>query len=215
MRNYIVILLVLFTGAPNIMAIEEPKYKVLKEYDEFELRLYSAYLIAETEIEANMEDAGSEAFQILFDYISGNNRSKSEIKMTAPVNVSNGDTEGVKIDMTAPVAQSTRMNSEGKFKVSFVVPSKYNIDTVPEPLDPRVTIREIPSRIVAVRKYSGTWSEENYRENEEILLDEISKTGYEIAGDPLYARYNPPFWPWFLRRNEVQVEILQTETALN
>lgn len=189
------------------MAIEEPKYEVVKEYEEFEIRKYSSFIIAETEVESNLEEAGNKAFDILFKFISGNNIKQEAIEMTAPVRQMDSENKGEEIAMTAPVRQSAQSDSEGKFVVSFVMPVSYTMETVPAPKDERITIREIPERLMAVRKYSGTWSEENYRENETLLLEEVAKTDVKITGEPEYARYNPPFWPWFLRRNEVMVEV--------
>ncbi len=188
----------------NVMAIEEPKYKVIKEYDEFEIREYDSYLVAETEVEETFDEAGNKAFKLLFDYISGENTSQQKIEMTIPVNQSNA---GQKIEMTRPVSMKPKLNSGGNYVISFVMPSRFTLDNIPTPKDERVVIREIQTKVVAVRKYSGTWSEDNYRENEKILLEEIEKADLEIIGYPIFSRYNPPFWPWFLRRNEVIVEL--------
>ena len=203
------LLLILFTFGfrINLMAIEEPKYEVLKEYDEFEIRKYSSFIIAETEVISNHEDAGSDAFQVLFQFISGNNTKREEIEMTVPVRQVDNEPQSEEIAMTAPVRQVTESEEDGKYLISFVMPLSYTMQTVPVPNDERITIKEIPARVMAVRKYSGTWSEENYRENEEILLNELDKSEYEITGDPEFARYNPPILPWFLRRNEVMIEI--------
>jgi hypothetical protein len=95
--------------------------------------------------------------------------------------------------------------------VSFVLPSKYNLVSAPLPKDKRISIREIPQKLMAVREYSGTWSEENYRENEKLLIEELNKKKIKIIGEPVYARYNPPFWPWFLRRNEAMIEVEFTD----
>lgn len=201
-------LMVFAVGARiNTMAVDEPKYEVIKEYEEFELRKYSSFIIAETEVESDMEEAGNKAFDVLFKFISGNNVKKEEIEMTAPVLQADSKPEGEEISMTAPVRQVSKSEGESKFLISFVMPLEYTMETVPSPLDERITIKEIPERVMAVRKYSGTWSEENYRDNERVLLSEVRNNKYQMTGDPEYARYNPPFWPWFLRRNEVMVEV--------
>lgn len=189
------------------MAYEEPEYKVIKEYDEIEIREYSSYLVAETVIDSTFEDAGSGAFNILFDYISGGNIKKEEIEMTIPVNQSKPKLEGEKIEMTTPVNQSAKLNADGNYVISFVMPLKYTMETIPTPKDERVKIRKVEGKTVAVREYSGTWSEENFRENEQILLEELKSENFQTIGASNFARYNPPFWPWFLRRNEVQIEI--------
>ena len=197
----------------NAMTTEEPKYIVIKEYDEFEIRKYSSFIIAETEVISSHEEAGNKAFDILFKFISGNNIKKEEIKMTAPVLQQESDSKGEEIAMTAPVRQVTGSEEEGKYLISFVMPLHYTMESVPVPNDSRITIKEIPGRIMAVRKYSGTWSEKNFNENKTRLLNALRDNKYKITGQTEYARYNPPFWPWFLRRNEVMVEVTVPEPA--
>jgi len=201
------ILIISMAGGVTVMASEEPEYKVLKKYDQFEIREYSAYLVAETEVSSTFQDAGNIAFRILFDYISGNNVKQEKIKMTAPVHQKNTEDSGEKIEMTAPVSQKKALKQDGSYILSFVVPSKYTLETVPVPKDDRVSIREIPTEIMAVRRYSGSWKEKNYRRNETILMEALEKNDLEILSDPVSARYNPPFWPPFLKRNEVMAEI--------
>ncbi len=192
------------------MAIEEPAYRVVKEYESFELRRYAAYLTAATEVEGEFDAAGNVGFRVLFDYISGNNSRAESIAMTAPVEQR---AKGEKIAMTAPVSQSRGAGSADTHVVSFVMPKDYTLETVPQPRDPRVRIQQVPSRLVAVRRYSGRWSVANYRENEANLLEAVDKAGLRTVGVPLYARYNSPFKPWFLRRNEVMIEVQAAEVV--
>jgi hypothetical protein len=207
--------MIVFMSGSKLFAFEEPKYTVVKKYDDIEIRKYSSYLVAETQVDTSFEDAGNIAHRLLFEYISGNNQKQEKIEMTVPVNQTNQQNDGEKIEMAVPVIQDLKLQSEGKYVVSFVVPSKYTMDSVPLPKDSRVTIRQIPEKTMAVREYSGTWSEKNYRENEKILFDTLKKNGLEQTGDPIYARYNPPWWPWFLRRNEVMVEIKRVSLEEN
>jgi hypothetical protein len=185
------------------MAIEIPEYRVLEQEGSFELRAYSSYLIAETEVEAGFMNAGNIAFGRLFRYISGANAAQAEIAMTAPVEQSS---QGEKIAMTAPVEQS---KADGVYRVGFVVPRKYNRETVPKPTDPRVSIREVPARTVAVWRYSGRWTEENFREHEQDLRRAVQARGLQaVSGDSaIIARYDAPFIPWFMRRNEVLIPL--------
>lgn len=185
------------------MAIEIPEYRVLEQDGSFELRAYSSYLIAETEVEAGFMNAGNIAFGRLFRYISGANTAQTEIAMTAPVEQSS---QGEKIAMTAPVEQA---KGEGVYRVGFIVPRKYNRDTVPKPTDPRVSIREVPARTVAVWRYSGRWTEENFREHEQDLRRALqSRSLNALPGDSaIIARYDAPFMPWFMRRNEVLIPL--------
>lgn len=187
------------------MAIEIPDYRVLESEGAYELREYAPYLIAETEVDAGFMSAGNVAFGRLFRYISGANQSRTEIAMTAPVEQASRP-RGEKIAMTAPVEQA---NVDGSYRVGFVVPRKFNRDTVPQPTDPRVGIREVPARTVAVWKYSGRWTEENFREHERDLRALLARKGLRpLPGDSaIIARYDAPFIPWFMRRNEVLIPL--------
>ena len=197
------VLLIIFLFVTSIMAIEEPEYKVLEEHDDIELREYSSFLVAEVTIKGSFEEAGNKAFRSLFNYIDGKNSKQQSIEMTAPVNQE--QIQGEKIEMTAPVNQ--QQIEEGAYRVSFVMPSRFTMETLPKPLNPNVKLREIPIRKVAVIRYSGTWSEENYSEHAKELFDFLNKNNHEIVGEPIWSRYNAPFMPWFLRRNEIMVEI--------
>jgi len=189
--------------------VDEPHYEVVKKYEDFELRRYDPYLVAETEVESGFYNAANLAFQRLADYIGGNNRKQEEIAMTSPVKQQPAEQEGEKIDMTAPVRQAPASGDEDKEKyvISFVMPAKYTMENIPEPNDSRVKIRKVPSQLVAVRQYSGTWGLKNYLENEAILLAAIEREGLEKAGEAVFARYDPPWSLWFMRRNEVMVEV--------
>ncbi len=189
------------------MAIEKPDYTVIKKYDDFEIRSYNAYLVAETKVDTGFDDATNIAFRRLFDYISGENVKAEKIKMTSPVSQKEVDKKGEKISMTAPVSQRKMNNGEEAFLVNFLVPTKYTLATVPKPKDSRVSIREIPGKMMAARRYSGNWSQEKYKQNEQKLLASLKKENIEPIGAPVFARYNPPFWPAFLRRNEILIEI--------
>lgn len=183
------------------VALEEPAYEVVETADGVELRRYAAYLVAETEVTGDFSGAGNAAFRRLFAYISGDNRSRSKIAMTAPVVQ---EPAGERIAMTAPVVQE---GSDGLWRVGFVVPSTFDRDTVPEPTDDRVAIREVPARLVAAARFSGRWRVSRFGQYEAVVRDWIAARGYEAAGPAVTARYDPPFKPWFMRRNEVLVPV--------
>jgi len=184
------------------MAIEEAPYTVVIASGIFEVRDYEPHIIAETLVDGTLEDAGNKAFRRLFNYISGANRSRSSIAMTAPVSQ---ESAGEKIAMTAPVSQQP---SAGKWAVSFTMPASYTPGTLPVPDDSSITLRQVPAhRVVAVR-YSGSWSEKNYVDHKERLEKWIRENGFEISGEPVWARYNSPFTPWFLRRNEILMPVV-------
>ena len=192
---------------------EQPKYEIVKIYDGFELRRYSPYIVAETVVSGKFDDAGNEAFRILFKYISGDNQKKTEIPMTAPVNQSSVTKTGEKIEMTAPVEQTPHRKIADTYVFSFVMPSKYTMETLPSPADPRVKLRQVKSRLLAALTYSGTWSEKRYRQNEAALLEVVINAGFVTVGEPIFARYNSPFTLWFLRKNEVLVEVKEGTDA--
>jgi len=204
MKHFLVITTVtalLVTGAINAMAIEEAEYTVIKKDNHFEIRDYAPHIIAETVVQGNLEDAGDIAFKKLFGYISGDNRSRDNVSMTAPVSQK---PNGEEIKMTAPVAQQRDKES---WVVSFMMPGSYTMKTLPEPADKEITLRQVPARRMAAIRYSGFWSEEGYLRHKAELESWIDKMGLTIVGVPIWARYNPPFMPWFLRRNEVLIPI--------
>ena len=182
-------------------AIEKAKYTVIKKEGDIEIRKYEPYIVAETFSSGELKEAGNEGFRRLFDYISGNNTQKQSIPMTTPVEQAAGP---AKIAMTAPVTQEKRGTS---WRITFLMPAKYSIDSLPEPKDERVKLVQEPARVVAAVRYSGTWSKEGYEENKALLEEYILKNGFSQAGSPVWARYDPPFMPWFLRRNEVLIPV--------
>jgi hypothetical protein len=151
---------------------------------------------------------GNQAFHILAAYIFGENQAQAKMEMTASVNQRPAAGQGEKMAMTTPVTQRPK-GGEGSdtFVLSLVMPSGYSLDSLPVPLDPRVLLCEEPAKLMAVRSYSGRWTEANYRENESLLLALIEKAGLTHVAPPVYARYNSLFSLWFLRRNEAMVEV--------
>ena len=183
------------------MAVEEAEYTVVLKEERFEVREYESHIIAETIVEGDFEDAGNEAFSRLFKYISGNNKSRQKVAMTAPVGQA---AESQKINMTSPVSQK---QVEGRWAVSFMMPASFTLETLPEPEDQNVVLRQVPGRLMAAVRYSGLWSEKGYMRNRARLEAWIDEKGFNTVGEPVWARYNPPFMPWFLRRNEILVPI--------
>ena len=195
------ILLLLLTGATTAMATEEAPYTVIKTDDIFELREYAPQVLAEIIVDGDLEGAGNKAFRPLFRYISGDNKSRGKIAMTAPVSQ---EQKGEKISMTAPVSQQS---VQGKWAVSFMMPASYTMETLPTPDDPNIKLRQVPARRVAAVRYSGFWSEEKYLLHKEKLEKWIKDNRYTVTGEPVWARYNPPFTLWFMRRNEILIPV--------
>jgi len=140
-----------------------------------------------------VDGLGDGGFSILVNFITGNNQKKSSIAMTAPV-------VSEQIAMTTPV-----LSDSGS--LAFVMPEGLTAETTPEPLDERVKIVEIPQRVVAALRFSGRWSNSLFNKKSKELLEILKKAGVRTAGSVFSMRYNGPFTPWFLRRNEVAVEV--------
>jgi hypothetical protein len=183
------------------VSLEKAQYTVLEKSGSIEIRQYQPYIVAETLVDADFNNAGNIAFRRLFSYISGNNRTKESIAMTAPVAQ---QPTSEKIAMTAPV---TQQKSADKFAISFVMPSKYTMETLPKPLDSNVVLRQIPAYKAAAIRYSGTWSKKNYDKQKALLDKFIKDKSLKAVAEPVWARYDPPFQLFFLRRNEILIPI--------
>jgi hypothetical protein len=182
-------------------ATEEPDYEVVRKLDNVELRQYAPYVVAEVVLNATADEAGNQAFPILAGYIFGKNKGEKKFAMTAPVTQT---AVPVKMEMTAPVTQSA---VAGGMRVQFVLPKGVTLASAPEPLDPRVQLRLVPAGQWAAIRYSGTWSQSNYEEHLALLQAALDKAGVATQGEPVLARYNAPFTPWFLRRNEIWLAV--------
>ena len=196
MRRFLLIL-TLATMSSASHAIEEPDYAVVRKFDNVELRQYAPYVVAEVVLNTPAEDAGSQAFPILAGYIFGKNKGERKFAMTAPVTQTAAP---MRMDMTAPVTQGA---VAGGTRVQFVLPKGLTLAAAPEPIDPRVQLRVVPAGTWAVIRYSGTWSQSNYLEHLGELKASLDAAGVATQGEPVLARYNGPFTPWFMRRNEI------------
>jgi len=206
------------------MAIEEPKYEILRTDGNIEIRKYQPKLIAEVLVEGDLNLASSKGFRKIAAFIFGNNRagrtedsgSAARISMAAPVVIKpqgRSSTNSEKIAMTAPVIVAPRiesiasMQSASRWLVSFVMPSKYSLATLPLPNDPEVKIREIPGTTVAVLRYSWLNGIDRVQKKTEELNHWLAANHYVTLGTPQLARYDPPWTLPMLRRNEIMVEV--------
>ena len=195
----------LSTFAMPSHATEEPEYQVVRTLADIEVRQYAPYAAAEVTVPGPADEAGNQAFPILAGYIFGKNKGERKFAMTAPVTQA---VAPVKMEMTAPVTQSV---TAGGFVVQFVLPKGVTVANAPEPLDARVQLRAITPAPVAVIRYSGFWSASNDSEHLEKLKTAMRGGDLLWTGDPVYARYNAPFTPWFLRRNEIWLYLAQAK----
>ncbi|AQP44649.1 SOUL family heme-binding protein [Tessaracoccus flavus] len=182
---------------------QEQPYDVLSSFRDFEVRRYPAHLVAEVGVDASFTRAGNEAFGVLVAYISGRNSTRGKVAMTAPVLQ---EQASAAIEMTSPVVQQPGGKS-GRHVVAFVMPAEFTLDTLPTPADPRINVREVPAHVAAVRSFTGRWTEHVYELQLNELRGAVEQAGLEVSGPPLFARFDPPWTPWFRRRNEVVLPV--------
>ncbi len=173
----LLLIIMLATFPGAAMALEEPTYEILLRKGDIEFRQYDPYIVAEVTVSGD-----NRAFRILAGYIFGDNVEQEKMQMTAPVERRDRDH-------------------------AFVMESRYSMDSLPTPNDDRIRLRERPARVVAVRQFSGRWSEQSFAKHERALLDGLASLGVETTGEPELARYDSPFTLWFLRRNEIIVPV--------
>lgn len=187
---------------------EQQPYELVHRYPHFELRRYPAHVVAEVQVNATFDRAGNAAFRHLFNYISGSNTARQKLAMTAPVIQGTGPSQ--KLAMTAPVVQSGPLpgtDAPADFVVAFVLPAGLTAGTAPVPANPDVKIREVPGSLAAALRFSGSGSEAAFARRNNGLQAALTLAGLTAIGPPRFARFDPPFKPWFLRRNEVVQDV--------
>lgn len=187
------------------MAAKTPAYEVVKHEDSFELRRYESYLTASVHVTAaDHAGAMSVGFDVLADYIFGNNHAADRISMTVPVTAGRACCE--KIPMTAPV---TSEGTEGEYVVSFTMPSGYSLADLPRPNNAAVSIEQVEAHLAAVSRFGGSLSESAQAEALQGLETWIRQQGLVTVGGPIVAQYDPPWKPGFARRNEIMIVVRQ------
>lgn len=196
--------------APRALAaggVEEPSFEIVARHDDFEVRRYAPRIVAETTVLARPGEAGRAAFSILAGYIGGHNRGSQKISMTAPVETH------PEIAMTAPVTAQRqadgRTGKDGRqaYVVTFTMPAKWTMQSLPTPEDPRVKLRRVERQTLAVIRFSGRPGPTQVDERKRSLLEAVRAEGYTPTSTPAFAQYDPPWTPAFMRRNEVWVEL--------
>jgi len=213
------ILTIGLTAGSMVMAVEEPKFEVTAQDGNREVRRYAPVIVAETYVEGDMDAASRQGFKLIADYIFGNNqlagtaaeKASEKIAMTAPVTAEPVPASG-KIAMTAPVtvepaAAAASMASATQWRIHFVMPSQYSMQTLPKPNNEAVKLRAVPARTFAVLSYSGFNTASRVQEKTDELASWMKSKNLEAVGVPQLARYDPPWTLPMWRRNEIQMEI--------
>ena len=195
MKQILVIIIMLFS-TPAWAEYEQPSYKVILEQDKFSIRDYSEVIVVETEVVASRRDATSEAFRKLFRYISGNNEANLEISMTSPV-------------------AQTLTNQDGEigenWAVRFFLPRSLSEENIPKPSETGVAVVKLKTQKYGSVSFKGTQNDKKVSENLAKLEAFIAENDYEVSGPPVYAFYDPPFIPWFLRDNEILLPVIANQ----
>ena len=194
--------------ASTVMATEEPKFTVIEKSEPFELRTYAPQLVAEVKVEGDLDVASSQGFRLIAAFIFGQNQVSEKISMTVPVGIE--ATQSTKIAMTVPVGiEASKDSATGvnQWVFSFVMPSEYTMATLPKPLNPLVTIRELPAQRRAAITFSGFYNEAKVLEKTRALEEWIKSKQWQATGSPQFARYNPPWSIPFMRRNEILIPV--------
>ncbi len=165
------------------MALEEPDFSVIAEFDRFEVRRYDPYLVAEVDVAS-----GNSGFRTLAGFIFGDNSDSEKMEMTAPV-------------------ESRPSVHDGLDTYSFVMEKEYTLDTLPRPNDETIRVLERPARVVAARRFSGRWTEASFRQELAVLRQALETNNIEANGPAEQARYDSPFTLPFMRRNEVIIPV--------
>jgi len=170
-----------------------PAYDIVLAQEAFELRDYAEVLVVATQVTASRRDAAGDAFMRLARYIGGDNIA------------------GMEIPMTAPVAQ-TRAAEDGdeNWSIRFYLPGDMTADSAPAPTEAGVALLTLPSQRFASISFRGLQSDKKVAGKTAELKAFIVAQGYDVAGPPVYAFYDPPFIPWFLRDNEILLPVTRT-----
>lgn len=186
-----------------IRTLEEPKYTVESRKDGYEIRQYAPTLAATTLVRGSTFNTGlNEGFRRIADYIFGNNTTKSSIAMTVPVQESS--TTSAPIAMTVPVLEQ---GSNTERTISFIMPSAYTLETIPQPNNPDVVLVQNPARRVAALRFSWFGNAARVEAKKRELAEMLARDNVAILSEPAVAFYNPPFTPPFMRRNEILIDV--------
>ena len=187
-----------------IMAIEQPAYETVKRDGNFEVRRYNGYIRAIVEENGEMDAALEQGFRVLFNYITGGNKAWKKIPMTAPVTEEIGERKE-HIPMTVPV--TVDMAGESTYRIAFIMPGRYTLDTLPVPDDKGIRFEEVPDHNEAIVLFSGHSHEPRVKEKIGELAEWMRANGLAPKSSFRLARYDPPWIPGFLRHNEIWVDV--------
>jgi hypothetical protein len=177
---------------------EQQEFTVIERRGDYEVRHYPEHLVAEVRLDSDFENAGTAAFRRLVSFIGGANAARRNIAMTAPV---------LQMPLGAEGGTASADRRRGEQVVSFVLPAAMTAQEPPVPLDPKIVVRRMPEERAAVVRFSGRWTWSAYQAHVEQLTAALARDGMTPSGPARFARFDPPWTPWFLRHNEVVIPV--------
>ena len=187
--------------------LERPSYSIVEKRRGYEFRMYEPYIVAETEVSGDYERASSAGFGILAGYIFGSNTRREKMAMTAPVAMEKKQARE-KISMTVPVLMKPKDEQRAEaYTMSFMMPSKYTMDTLPNPDNQAVQLHRVQKRKVAAIRFTMVANVDRIEKKTAELKKALRRDGLTVVSEPEIARYNAPFSNPLLRRTEILIEI--------
>ena len=196
MTRILTIIALLF-ATPAWAGYEQPQFEVVLQKENLAIRDYASVMVVEVQVAASRRDAAGDAFRSLFKYISGNNEDNLEIPMTSPV--------------AQTQVPKTSNNEDDKWAIRFFLPRKIIDEGAPLPEEDGVNLVNLKAQRYASVSFKGTQNDKKVAKYSAQLREFIVQNGYQVSGQPIYAFYDPPFVPWFLRDNEILLPIAKVE----
>ena len=203
--GFVAVVTAAVAAGPIMSRVEQPKYELTSTHGEIETRSYGPMIVARTVVNGDRKSAINEGFRLIAAYIFGENEHNVKVEMTAPVRQASQQN----IAMTAPVTQQIHGES---WTIQFIMPSEWSMDTLPLPMDERVTLTPVSPKQMLVIRFSGSASDALMRSKTTELMNYAKKRHLEVQGEPIFAFYNPPWTLPFLRRNEVMIQLADTSS---
>ena len=192
-----------FTVGAAMADVNEPVFKLVSQDGDVEIRDYSPVLVAQMSFVGNRDRAVRAGFELLSGYISGDNEATQKIAMTAPI----AQFRSSMLTATLPGKGQETTDEAAEWTVRFMMPNGFTLNKLPKPDDRRITVVEVPARRVAALRFSGLWTDSNFTTHRDQLAAWLKSKGLKPVGEPTYAYYDPPWQPFFWRRNEILWDI--------
>lgn len=164
---------------------EKQKFSVLHKDGDFEIRRYYPVIMASVEMPGSYSNMSSTGFRELAGYIFGGNEKQKKIAMTAPVHVAMADSTST---------------------MSFVMPSNFQMEELPEPKSEKIRLHETGTAVTASISFKGYANDKVIQKKTKELKDRLRSRGIHFRNDFRFLGYNPPYRV-INRHNEIVVTL--------